>query len=134
MKRFFPLLYTFFFLSIQLPLSLPAGESPGSLQGDVLERATGQPIQGILVLLPGTEFKAVSNEKGAFLIAGVPPGSYNLKFSGEGYRTWIETDVIVRSGRITYVHVKLDERMPEKQGKKTDSRPGKKRPLGCPII
>jgi hypothetical protein len=113
MKRFFPFLYAFFLLSILLPLSLPAEESPGSLQGDVLERTIEQPIPGILVLLPGTGFTAVSDEKGAFLIADVPAGNYNLKFSGEGYKTWIETDVIVRSRRITYVHVKLDEQMPE---------------------
>ncbi len=103
----------FFLMAVLLPLSLPAEESSGSLQGSVLEQTAGQPIPGIQIQVQGTKFTAVSNEKGVFLVADVPPGNYNLKFSGEGYKTWIETDVIVRSRRITYIHVKLDELMPE---------------------
>jgi len=56
----------------------------GSLSGTAL-LSDGPPHAGIFVYLPQSPFITVTGASGAFSLAGVPPGSYSIAASKEGY-------------------------------------------------
>jgi len=111
MKRPCSQMAIIFALIMMLASSLPAGEPVGSLQGEVVESFSKRPIPGVLVQLLNTEFSTSTAAGGKFIISDVPVGNYNLRFAVAGYKILDKTDIIVRPGRITYVHVSLDEQL-----------------------
>lgn len=53
-----------------------SGPEPGRISGKILDRATGQPIPGVLVTAGGVQ--AHTTADGSFLLSGLPPGVHNL--------------------------------------------------------
>lgn len=82
-------------------------QSPGSVRGVVLDRDFGTPVEGARVLLVGTPFSAVSGPEGAFLIERVPPGSYPVAVTKDGYERLILPAVSVLSGRLADLRAEL---------------------------
>lgn len=64
-----------------------------SLTGRVSERGSGQPIAQARITL-GENMSATTDERGAFTIRGVPPGSHALVVEALGYRT-VHTTVTI---------------------------------------
>jgi hypothetical protein len=85
----------------------PDGETAGVIKGRILNYETRMPLAGVVVSLVGTDKKALSDEDGAFALRDVPLGFYVLSFELEGYYSETRTDVIVRSGRATYLNMDL---------------------------
>ncbi|NLP09212.1 TonB-dependent receptor, partial [bacterium] len=75
----------------------------GMIRGRVLDRATQQPLIGVNVVVENSQLGAVTGLDGGYEITGVAMGSRVIRFSSVGYQTMRVSDVIVRSGRITYV-------------------------------
>ncbi|HPN34316.1 MAG TPA: TonB-dependent receptor [bacterium] len=75
----------------------------GTIRGRVLDRANQQPLIGVNVVVENSVLGAVTNLDGGYEITGVAVGSRVIRFSSMGYQTVRVSDVIVRSGRITYV-------------------------------
>jgi hypothetical protein len=71
----------------------------GRLTGKVTDAATGTPIPGATVLLEGTTIGQATDAEGRYLIIGIPPGAYNLRFSSVGYTTKIVEGFRVVSDR-----------------------------------
>ncbi|HEX6853185.1 MAG TPA: TonB-dependent receptor [Candidatus Polarisedimenticolaceae bacterium] len=88
-------------------VSAGIAQSPGSVRGVVLDRDFGTPVEGARVLLVGTPFSAVSGPEGAFLIERVPPGSYPVAVTKDGYERLILPAVSVLAGRLADVRVEL---------------------------
>lgn len=67
-------------------LCLPslASAQEGTIRGRVAD-ATGTPIPQATIALDATAFRAVSNERGAYVIAGVPEGSYVVRVRRIGF-------------------------------------------------
>lgn len=63
--------------------------------GLVLNAGVGQPVQGALVFVPGTESSAITNEEGRFRIGGLQGTTVTLQVQVIGYRT---ASVTVRVG------------------------------------
>lgn len=61
--------------------------------GTVTDHATGQPLDGVLVRVPGLERQAVTDSLGAFRLDEVPSGTHQVAFSMLGYAD--------RVGRVT---------------------------------
>jgi hypothetical protein len=96
------------------PLLAAQGQAPavpgpktGLIKGRVIDVETKAPLAGVTVSVAGTENRAVSDEAGAYALAGVPLGYYTLAFEREGFYADTRTDVIVRSGRMTFLNVEL---------------------------
>lgn len=75
----------------------------GTIQGRVSDRANQQPLPGVNVVVENSLLGAVTGLDGGYKITGVAVGSRVIRFSSVGYQAVRVSDVIVRSGRITYV-------------------------------
>jgi len=83
-KRIFVTLLLFLIMEA---LPILAFAQTGRLTGRVTDAATGSPIPGATVLLEGTTIGQATDAEGRYLIIGIPPGSYNVRFSSVGYTT-----------------------------------------------
>ncbi len=79
----------------------------GEIKGRVLDLETQKPVAGVRVSIAGADLEARSDANGAYALSEVPVGYYVLSFELEGYYPDTRTDVIVRSGRITFLNVNL---------------------------
>lgn len=83
----------------------------GRLTGKVTDAATGTPIPGATVLLEGTTIGQATDAEGRYLIIGIPPGAYNLRFSSVGYTTKIVEGFRVVSDRTQTLDQTLSEQV-----------------------
>ncbi len=72
----------------------------GLLQGQVFNELTGRPMAGVEVVLMGTSFRGVTDGMGKYMIANVPVGTYNVRFSKNGFGSITASGVaVVAAGR-----------------------------------
>lgn len=88
-------------------VSIPAAEmrtdtmyAPGTISGRVAT-ADGFPPAGARVYIPGTSFDATTGADGVFVMSGVPPGTYSVAFTLDGYLSQQIDGITVRSGADT---------------------------------
>jgi hypothetical protein len=79
----------------------------GIIQGKLTASDTRAPLAGADVVLLNTILGSATDLDGNFIITGVPVGNYALRFSYIGYEPLIQTDIIVRPKRITFVEAGL---------------------------
>ena len=94
----------FLFLS-----SFAALAQNGTLRGKVSDAATKEPMIGATVILEGTSLGAAVDVDGAFEIANVPAGKYNLVISAVGYSPKKVEGVEVFTGKVTTISTDLQE-------------------------
>jgi TonB-linked SusC/RagA family outer membrane protein len=92
-----------FVLLLLLPCSV-AWAQTGTVEGQVTDSTSGDPIPGANVLLEGTNYGASTDVNGSYTIEGVEPGTYTLNVSFVGFETFTE-QVQVRAGETTTVPV-----------------------------
>jgi outer membrane receptor protein involved in Fe transport len=88
-----------------------AQASTGAVQGRVLEKGTGKPMEGVTVVatspaLQGTQAE-ITDETGFYLIQGLPPGIYEVAFY-YGNAQVHQPNVRVQIGGTTPINLKLD--------------------------
>ncbi len=98
----------FITFSILFPHTVLAQQEPGSIHGTVRSYGNKAPIPSVTVAIEGTSAGTIANVKGAYSLVDLAPGSYVLKFSSIGYSTHLETEVVVRPGRVTMLDVELE--------------------------
>lgn len=69
----------------------------GVLRGRITDERTRRPLAGVSISLRGTNFKAVSDSMGEYIIYNVPPGSYDLRFFKNGYGELTATRVTLKA-------------------------------------
>ncbi|MEM7518579.1 MAG: carboxypeptidase regulatory-like domain-containing protein, partial [Planctomycetota bacterium] len=82
-------------------------DSTGSVRGIVLDQDFGAPLPAAEVLIVETGQKAETSDQGNFVISDVPPGTYTLIFSKEGYLRSVKQEVQVAAGRLKEVDAQL---------------------------
>jgi len=109
-----------FYLTIVMVLfssaAVLAQAGAGSLRGVIKDSKTGEPIPfaNIVVEVGGIQVgSGQSNFDGEYVIKPVDPGSYVVKTSYVGYKPVATTGVVVSSGKITTVDVKLESSVVE---------------------
>ncbi len=60
-------------------------QGPGVVRGSIVDAHGGEALANVRVQLAGSDYRAVSNARGLFQIAGVAPGDYVLQISTVGY-------------------------------------------------
>jgi outer membrane receptor protein involved in Fe transport len=88
-----------------------AQASTGAVQGRVLEKGTGKPMEGVTVVatspaLQGTQAE-ITDETGFYLIQNLPPGIYEIAFY-YGNAQVHQPNVRVQIGGTTPINLKLD--------------------------
>ncbi|HEY8548585.1 MAG TPA: carboxypeptidase-like regulatory domain-containing protein, partial [Vicinamibacterales bacterium] len=79
----------------------------GSVAGQIVDRASNQPLNGAHVTIDGTNRAAISDGRGRFLIPGVPAGTYTIRVQYIGYQTASE-EVTVTAGQTAQVRFALE--------------------------
>lgn len=74
-------------LLLALPNSLQAQSRKYTLTGQVYDSITALPIKNAQIAVAGTNFNAIGDEKGAYKIEKLVPGTNNLIVWAEGYDT-----------------------------------------------
>ena len=84
-------------------------QSTGKLTGKITDKASGDPLPGVNIILQGTYYGAATDIEGRFKISKINPGTYTVKISLIGYKTMKYTGIKITSGRTTELNVKLQE-------------------------
>ncbi len=95
---------------IALPLTSEAQQTVGGITGTVLD-ASGAAVQNATVkarnVATNFEVTVNSSSSGSYSISNLPVGTYELKFTKEGFETETHTQVLVTSDRTTTVEASL---------------------------
>jgi iron complex outermembrane receptor protein len=83
-----------------------AGAQTGRISGTVTDSAN-VPLAGAQVTVVGKSLRAGSDESGRFTIAGVAPGTYELRAQRLGQRVVTVTGVVVHADEVTTVSIVL---------------------------
>jgi len=86
---------------------LAAQQTTGKIEGTVTDQA-GAPIAGAQVLVTGTAFGAVTDQKGYYFINNVPVGTYNLRVQFIGFQVSELQGAKVFGGQTVTQNVKLN--------------------------
>ncbi len=87
--------------------ALPAQQQPGSIRGVVSDQEFAAPLAAATVQVLELDLTITANDQGMFLFPQVPPGTYTLVFSKDGYVRQLRSNVIVAAGQLTDVDVAL---------------------------
>ena len=87
--------------------SLLLAQGSGGLIGTVADASTEAPLAGIEVRLDGGRFRALTDRTGEYRFRGLPAGAHRLEVTWPGYRPARRDTVVVRSGEILRVDIRL---------------------------
>jgi TonB-dependent starch-binding outer membrane protein SusC len=93
---------------LSAPATLAAQQSTGTIRGQVTDAATGRPISGTQVYIPGTGHGTITNAQGAFLLTNVPAGTVTLRAEMLGYAP-ITQEVTVTAGQTAAANFNLSQ-------------------------
>lgn len=85
------------------------GQNTNSIQGQVIDETTQQPIIGANVIVEDMNLGSATDVEGNFYIPSVAVGTYRLRVDYIGYKSRILSDVVVKSNRPTVININLQE-------------------------
>ena len=94
---------------VLVAFALPASAQDGKIAGRVTDRASGDPLPGVNVLVEGTQVGATTDVDGYYTILRVPAGPQTLVFSYLGYKRVRLEGVDVLVDRTATTNLALDE-------------------------
>ena len=89
-------------------LSAQAQETDAHIYGHVIDKATGEHLPYIVVMLKGTTIGVTTENTGHYMIRNIPEGSFTVEVSAIGYKTQTR-EIKVRRGRSYEVNFTLEE-------------------------
>lgn len=88
---------------------LTFAQSSGKITGKVTDQATGEPLIGVSIMLQGTNYGAVSDTEGDYIIVKVPSGKHNLTAQYIGYNPSTIQNVQVLTDLTTKINIQLSQ-------------------------
>lgn len=79
----------------------------GGVRGTVSDADFGLPVAQTQVSIPELKRTVECGDDGFYLLSDVPPGSYTVVFSKDGYRREVHGMVAIQTGRLTELEVQL---------------------------
>lgn len=92
-----------------IQIVVPAQNERGSIYGLVTDAFTNQPLIGVNIILPETNYGTATDSEGKFEIKDIPVNTYQIRASIIGYSSRTKTDIVVRSSKPVEVDFKLVE-------------------------
>ncbi|CAG0986259.1 MAG: TonB-dependent receptor plug domain-containing protein [Bacteroidetes bacterium] len=90
--------------------SVYAQVGQGTLKGTIKDKETGEglPFANIVVSLNGNQVAGAQTDfDGKYTVTSIPPGTYDVLISYVGYQQQKQTGVVIMSGKIQFLDVKL---------------------------
>ena len=84
-----------------------AAQQAGSIRGIVYDKDFDVPLPAAQVFVVELDLVVATGDQGNFVISPVPPGSYTVMFSKDGYTRQVKSGVVVSSGQLTDVDAEL---------------------------
>src|SRR5690606_9871696 len=108
------LLFMAVFVFLMLSLNSTPGQSQEltqTLRGRVVDVYTEQPLQGVTVTISGSDPPkgTATDAEGYFRFSNLPLGRIDVEANLIGYRTEVENNLLLISGREFFVDFKLEE-------------------------
>ncbi|MCS7083133.1 MAG: TonB-dependent receptor [Bacteroidetes bacterium] len=97
------------FLLLHAFFSASGAQDRARLEGQVREAESGRPLAGATVLVLGTPWGSAADREGRYAIAGLPAGSYRVRFSFLGYAS-VEIPVQLAPGEVRRLDAELSSR------------------------
>ena len=106
--------YSCIFLVMMLFFTKMAlAQQAGSIRGIVYDKDFGVPLAAAQVSIAETGGKTTTTDEGQFVFGQVPPRSYTLVFSKDGYTRQVQANVVVSPGKMTEVETSLSAEFTE---------------------
>ncbi len=96
-----------FIVLILLFTTKASAQPAGSVRGIVYDKDFDVPLAAARISIAETGDKTTATDEGNFVFGQVPPGSYTLVFSKDGYTRQVRTNVVVSPGKMTEVEASL---------------------------
>ncbi len=96
--------------------SLSAQISTAKVEGTVRDKDTGNPLQGVQVIIEGTRLGNITNADGYYFILNVPPGRRNITFNFTGYQKTTVAEQLVLAGQTITVNANLSSTVVQMEG------------------
>lgn len=109
MRRYFIILI--FILFFPLFLYSQSDTKTGIVSGRIRSQLNQQPLAGVTVRVEGTNIGAYTNAEGKFTLKNVPVGIRAIKFTSVGYEPYVQSDVVVNSGKPNFLEIELVEQV-----------------------
>lgn len=93
---------------VALPISLLAGTT-GKISGKVIDAKTGDPLEGVNILILNTSMGAATDQDGFFYILNVQPGEYSVRASMIGYTSVVQQSVKISADQTTALEYSLSD-------------------------
>lgn len=107
-RGFTPALLLLLLLTAFCQITASAGPT-GKIAGLIKDKATGDPLIGVNIVVEGTTMGAATDIEGRYVILNVPPGDYNLTASLVGYTRVRQTNVKVNIDLTSTVNFDMSE-------------------------
>ena len=104
MKRLFSALVA----ALCVMLSAEAQDTDAHIHGHVIDKATGEHLPYIVVMLKGTTMGVATESTGHYMMRNVPEGTFTVEVSSIGYKTQTR-EINIRKGRSYEVNFSLEE-------------------------
>ncbi len=110
--------HVFVLFGLGIALCLMSGrvfaQVAGSIRGLVTDRVFGdRPLGGVTVLVVQTEQTTLTDDLGVYLVQNVPPGTYTLILTKDGFTRQVQANVTVSSGQLTESNVSMPSEFTE---------------------
>jgi len=86
------------------------------IEGTVRDKDTGQPLQGVQVVVEGTRLGNITNADGYYFILNVSPGRKDITFTYTGYQKTTINDNLVLAGQTVTINATLSSTVVELEG------------------
>lgn len=117
-------------LAIFVPILTYGQTYTSVLKGTIIDKDSRQPLTGVNVAVVSISpvMGAATDDKGLFVIRGLPTGRVNIKMTYIGYEDAYLGQILVGTGKETYVNIEMQERVNSIQEVVVDGGKDKSRP------
>jgi Ca-activated chloride channel family protein len=98
--------FTKFF--VLLLISFPLFASGGNIKGKVTDKATAEALIGANVVIHSLQTGAATDLNGFYIIKDIPAGTYTIKASYVGYKSFEQKDVVVKNFQVVELNFELE--------------------------
>lgn len=103
-------LRVFYLLSLLLLLPAQLLAVPtGTIRGQVHDAQSGQPLEGVNIVIEDSRLGTTTDPKGVYNLAGISIGFHQISYSRLGYETRTKTGVLVKQNHPLDIDIELQE-------------------------